>query len=602
LISVNKSWSRHIIILHHSLKVQPMDSGLLGFALIVGIGIFLYFLANREQARQARQAKEAEDKRISQSSFADHFADLAGKGIQIKINVDEPANVALHNGEELLCVFPETTLVEPRAVRTWLGAYGGSSIRIAKGLSLRFGQSRGQSESHEELRTIDIGTLVLTNERIVFVGLKRSSSVPLKKIISVEGFSDALLVRREGKQKTEEYQLSPGKQMSYEYDGQMLAAPLDGNLIKGIIDFAIIAHQNLKLRAFGAMSNGNRLLAQGNPEAALKSYRDSLAIVERLAEADPGNTDLQQMVAGLYVNVGDALTAQGNLEEALKSQSDGLAIRGRLMKAYPDKTDLQRGLLISYERVGDVLKEQGNLAQALKSQCDGLAIAERMVNADPGNTDLQNNLVVSYVKVGDVLTAQGNLEEALKSCRDALAIAKRLAEGNLGNSGLQRTLFVSYATIGDVLKEQGNLEEALKSYRDALAIAKRLAEGNLGKTQPKEDLRAAVGKISACAYRFVLTRNFSEAVDAIGQAISVAPDRISLYIIRAHALMFLGRVDEARAIYLGYRDHQKVQGEKSWEAVVLEDFAQLQKARLTHPLMDEIERVLSAPRTLANEP
>jgi hypothetical protein len=42
---------------------------------------------------------------------------------------------------------------------------------------------------------------------------------------------------------------------------------------------------------------------------------------------------------------------------------------------------------------------------------------------------------------------------------------------------------------------------------------------------------------------------------------------------------------------LEYRGHQKVQGEKLWEAVVLKDFAELRKAGLTHPLMDEIEKV-----------
>ncbi len=58
--------------------------------------------------------------------------------------------------------------------------------------------------------------------------------------------------------------------------------------------------------------------------------------------------------------------------------------------------------------------------------------------------------------------------------------------------------------------------------------------------------------------------------------------------------MSLGREDEARAIYLRYRG-EKVEGEKSWVAAILEDFAELRKAGLTHPLMDEIETTF-APR------
>jgi hypothetical protein len=51
--------------------------------------------------------------------------------------------------------------------------------------------------------------------------------------------------------------------------------------------------------------------------------------------------------------------------------------------------------------------------------------------------------------------------------------------------------------------------------------------------------------------------------------------------------MFLGRLDDARALYLRSRREKKVLGDKSWEAGVLEDFAELRKAGLTHPLMDD---------------
>jgi hypothetical protein len=39
---------------------------------------------------------------------------------------------------------------------------------------------------------------------------------------------------------------------------------------------------------------GDVLVAQGKLDEALKAYRDSLAIRERLAAADPGNTQWQR--------------------------------------------------------------------------------------------------------------------------------------------------------------------------------------------------------------------------------------------------------------------------------------------------------------------
>jgi tetratricopeptide (TPR) repeat protein len=103
-------------------------------------------------------------------------------------------------------------------------------------------------------------------------------------------------------------------------------------------------------------------------------------------------------------------------------------------------------------------------------------------------------------------------------------------------------------------------------------------------------MQFVIESIGGVAYYFVLARDFTKALAAADQAISLAPDKMWLYTNRAHALMFLGRIDEARALYLKYRGQKDVQDGKSWEAVVLEDFADLRKAGLTNPLMDEIEK------------
>jgi hypothetical protein len=58
--------------------------------------------------------------------------------------------------------------------------------------------------------------------------------------------------------------------------------------------------------------------------------------------------------------------------------------------------------------------------------------------------------------------------------------------------------------------------------------------------------------------------------------------------------MFLGRTDEARALYLKYRGRKDVSEGKSWEIVVQEDFAQLRKVGLSDPLMDAIEKLFNA--------
>jgi hypothetical protein len=85
---------------------------------------------------------------------------------------------------------------------------------------------------------------------------------------------------------------------------------------------------------------------------------------------------------------------------------------------------------------------------------------------------------------------------------------------------------------------------------------------------------------------------FTNGLAAADFAISLAPDETWLYSNRAHALMFLGRVNEARAIYLQRRG-EKIHEDKNWETVILHDFAELREKGHTHPLMDEIEKLFA---------
>ena len=95
--------------------------------------------------------------------------------------------------------------------------------------------------------------------------------------------------------------------------------------------------------------------------------------------------DWQRDLSVSYDNVGDVLVAQGNLPEALKSYRDSQAIADRLAKSDPGNAGWQLDLSVSYDKVGDVLVAQGNLPEALKSYRDSQAIRDRLAKSDPGN-------------------------------------------------------------------------------------------------------------------------------------------------------------------------------------------------------------------------
>ncbi|HZY59161.1 MAG TPA: hypothetical protein VFE56_05325 [Candidatus Binataceae bacterium] len=83
----------------------------------------------------------------------------------------------------------------------------------------------------------------------------------------------------------------------------------------GFLEYIELARRTRDEREVGVglTRRGDVLVAQGNLPEALKSFRDSHDIFDRLAKADPGNAGWQRDLSVSYNKIGDVLVAQGNL-------------------------------------------------------------------------------------------------------------------------------------------------------------------------------------------------------------------------------------------------------------------------------------------------
>jgi hypothetical protein len=144
----------------------------------------------------------------------------------------DQAPLLLQAGERLVFVFNAITLREPHSVST--GYYGGPSLHVAKGLTIRTGAFRAQS--HEELKDIDRGTLSLTNKRLVFAGALRSVEVALAKLTSIEAYSDAIAIRRAGREKTQLFFGLGEVAYTFAVDGRRHSEPCSGLIVKYAVE------------------------------------------------------------------------------------------------------------------------------------------------------------------------------------------------------------------------------------------------------------------------------------------------------------------------------------------------------------------------------
>jgi hypothetical protein len=113
-----------------------------------------------------------------------------------------PAGIMLHKDEIALCALP-TGLSEDKTTRQRVGGYSGYSIPIGYGIRFRVGSYQGRTISQERLTPVDQGTVIVTTQRIVFNGARRTLSVPLNKVLNTVVYRDGVDVRTENRAKRE---------------------------------------------------------------------------------------------------------------------------------------------------------------------------------------------------------------------------------------------------------------------------------------------------------------------------------------------------------------------------------------------------------------
>lgn len=239
--------------------------------------------------------------------------------------------------------------------------------------------------------------------------------------------------------------------------------------------------------------------SQGDTQRQFYSAKSALEIMERVAQMDARKPEIERDLSLAHERMGNALATQGNLPASLKAFEKSLKINEGLTRVAPDNPEWRYAVSRSFGKIGDVLIAQGNLAAALKAHRDSLDIRRQLVNLDPAAVDWQRNLGRSYLKVGDVLVMQAELVPALAAYRDALSIFEKVPAGggSRESSGWQRDIPVTYDRIGDALLLQNDREGALKAYRDSLTIRLPLAASDKGNSLWQRDLSVSYNKLGS---------------------------------------------------------------------------------------------------------
>lgn len=121
----------------------------------------------------------------------------------------------LKRGEE--AIFSTQATLSRNQTRTrYVGGSQGFSFPIGHtGIRYRVGSFHGQPISQQVLTQLDRGSVVVTNQRLAFVGTTKSVVIQLPKIVHIEVYSDAFAVFHEGRETADYLLVGAPKQVVF---------------------------------------------------------------------------------------------------------------------------------------------------------------------------------------------------------------------------------------------------------------------------------------------------------------------------------------------------------------------------------------------------
>lgn len=110
-------------------------------------------------------------------------------------------NVILRSTEKALWVQPGQLWENRVVTRRYEGGSAGISFRIAKGITLRSGGTRGRLVSDNADVPVSTGNFIVTNRRFIFEGDQKSFETEFEKILSIDSHLDGIRFSESNRQK-----------------------------------------------------------------------------------------------------------------------------------------------------------------------------------------------------------------------------------------------------------------------------------------------------------------------------------------------------------------------------------------------------------------
>ncbi|MBL0939267.1 MAG: serine/threonine protein kinase [Gemmatimonadaceae bacterium] len=244
-----------------------------------------------------------------------------------------------------------------------------------------------------------------------------------------------------------------------------------------------IAPTSSNAEALSALAVGYKGLANmqnitGDIKGSVDNLERALIVQRRAVSLDTGNVDYRRALSNIYYEMGDSRggVGQSNIGDipgALASYRAAVAQRETLHVKLPNDVEVRGGLANTLMNLG-ILEQTVGDTLGLPHLRRGVDILEKIVAENPNDGFRRVNLLSGYMKLRRSLADEGQYADGIAMVRRVADVLQPMVAIDTQNTLLARNLGVTWNTLGQDLRAMGDARAAIEHHRRALAIMERL--------------------------------------------------------------------------------------------------------------------------------
>jgi len=224
----------------------------------------------------------------------------------------------------------------------------------------------------------------------------------------------------------------------------------------------------------------------GDKEAAETARRRSAAIVQKLAQTDAENRNMQRQHADDLAAKAEVLAGEGQLAQAAALFQQSLATLEAMATETPGDLNVQSSLELALSRAAGSLN-QGQLSSSAEAAARRLLmLREAAFEISPDDADRMQGVSLALYQLALAIEGTGALEEALTVHRRWLTMEERRAAATGVDN--RHTLAEAHFTVGLLEWRLGRRDEAIPHYKRHNELLSALAVETPGDSDIRDQL------------------------------------------------------------------------------------------------------------------